>query len=90
VKESGVTLLELLITMSIVMILASVAMPLSKISARRQQEIELRQRIHTISASSELNPRLEHGYSLSEIGRAVSLHYSTVSRVVNVEPSRNA
>ncbi|MDH5666988.1 MAG: transposase [Nitrospira sp.] len=32
---------------------------------------------------------LEHGYSLSEIGRAVSLHYSTVSRIVNVEPSRN-
>lgn len=26
---------------------------------------------------------LEHGYSLSEIGRAVSLHYSTISRIVN-------
>lgn len=26
---------------------------------------------------------LEHGYSLSEIGRAVDLHYSTVSRIVN-------
>lgn len=25
----------------------------------------------------------EHGYSLSEIGRAVSLHYSTISRIVN-------
>lgn len=26
---------------------------------------------------------LEHGYSLSEIGRAVGLHYSTISRLVN-------
>ncbi|HZP93963.1 MAG TPA: transposase [Burkholderiales bacterium] len=28
---------------------------------------------------------LEHGYSLSEIGRAVDLHYSTISRIVNRE-----
>ena len=27
-----------------------------------------------------------HGYSLSEIGRAVGLHYSTVSRIVSREP----
>ncbi len=26
---------------------------------------------------------LEHGYSLSEIGQAVGLHYSTISRIVN-------
>ena len=25
---------------------------------------------------------LEHGYSLSEIGRAIQLHYSTISRIV--------
>jgi len=51
VKESGVTLLELLITTVIVMILASVAMPLSKISARRQQEIELRQQLRMIRSA---------------------------------------
>ena len=28
---------------------------------------------------------LDHGYSLSQIGRAVSLHYSTISRIVNRE-----
>ena len=50
-KESGVTLLELLITLSIVMILASVAMPLSKVSARRQQEIELRQQLRILRAA---------------------------------------
>ncbi len=27
----------------------------------------------------------EHGYSLSEIGRVVGLHYSTISRIVNVQ-----
>ncbi len=28
---------------------------------------------------------LEHGYSLTEIGRTVGLHYSTISRIVNCE-----
>ncbi|MDH5668892.1 MAG: transposase [Nitrospira sp.] len=28
---------------------------------------------------------LEHGYSLSEIGQVVGLHYSTISRIVNVK-----
>ncbi|HKO31882.1 MAG TPA: prepilin-type N-terminal cleavage/methylation domain-containing protein [Nitrospiraceae bacterium] len=37
-KESGVTLLELLITLTIVMILASIAMPLSRLSATRTHE----------------------------------------------------
>ncbi|MDH5669208.1 MAG: transposase [Nitrospira sp.] len=33
---------------------------------------------------------LEHGYSLSEIGRAVSLHYSTVSRIVSAQEREDA
>ncbi len=41
--QSGVTFLELLATMAIIMILVSVAMPLSKITAKRTKEIELRQ-----------------------------------------------
>jgi general secretion pathway protein G len=48
VKEDGVTLLELLVTMTIVVILASVAMPLSRVSAKRAQEIELRQHLRAI------------------------------------------
>jgi general secretion pathway protein G len=44
-KESGVTLLEILITMAIVLILASIAMPLSKLTAKRQQELEFRQQL---------------------------------------------
>lgn len=47
-KEAGVTLLELLITMTIVMILASVALPLSKVSSKRAQELELRQQLRMI------------------------------------------
>lgn len=33
---------------------------------------------------------LEHGYSLSEIGQAVDLHYSTISRIVNAEDGDGA
>ena len=47
-KEEGVTLLEILVTMTIVVILASVAMPLSKVSTKRAQEIELRQHLRVI------------------------------------------
>lgn len=47
-KDDGVTLLELLVTMSIIVILASVAMPLSKVSTKRAQELELRQHLRTV------------------------------------------
>ncbi|MBI3608332.1 MAG: type II secretion system protein [Nitrospirae bacterium] len=39
----GVTFLELIATMAIILILVSVAMPLSKVTAKRAKEIELRQ-----------------------------------------------
>jgi general secretion pathway protein G len=48
VKEDGLTLLEILVTMTIVVILASVAMPLSKVSTKRVQEIELRQHLRAV------------------------------------------
>jgi general secretion pathway protein G len=51
VKESGVTLLELMITLTIVMILASIAMPLSRLSAARTHEIELRQQLRLMRAA---------------------------------------
>ncbi len=50
-KESGVTLLELLVTLTIVMILASVALPLSRVSAKRSHEIELRQHVRVLRAA---------------------------------------
>jgi hypothetical protein len=33
---------------------------------------------------------LGHGYSLSEIGHAVDLHYSTISRIVNSQDGDDA
>lgn len=50
-KEDGLTLLEILVTMTIVVILASVAMPLSKVSTKRAQEIELRQHLRAIRSA---------------------------------------
>ena len=52
-KESGVTLLELLITMTIVMVLASIAMPLGRLSAKRTHEVELRQQLRIMRAASD-------------------------------------
>lgn len=50
-KQSGVTLLELLVTLTIVMVLASVALPLSQVSAKRSHEIELRQHLRLMRAA---------------------------------------
>ena len=50
-REGGVTLLELLVTLAILMVLASVAMPLTRVSAKRAQEIELRQQLRVIRAA---------------------------------------
>ena len=50
-KESGVTLLELLVTLTIVLILASVAMPFSRLSEKRTHELELRQHLRMMRAA---------------------------------------
>jgi general secretion pathway protein G len=51
VRQSGVTLLELMVTLTIVMILASVALPLSRMSTKRTHEIELRQHLRVMRAA---------------------------------------
>jgi general secretion pathway protein G len=51
VKQSGVTLLELLVTLTILTILASVALPFTKVSSKRTKEIELRQNLRIIRAA---------------------------------------
>ena len=53
-SESGVTLLELLVTITIIMIVASVAMPISKMVSKRTREIELRQQLRMIRAQIDL------------------------------------
>ncbi len=47
-NEKGLTLLELLITLVIIFILASIAQPISRVSERRVQEVELRQDLRAI------------------------------------------
>jgi len=54
VRESGVTLLELLVTLTIVMVLASVALPLSRVSAKRSHEIEFRQHLRNMRAAIDV------------------------------------
>ena len=53
-RDEGLTLIEILVTMTIVVILASVAMPLSKVSTKRVQEMELRQQLRTIRAAIDV------------------------------------
>jgi general secretion pathway protein G len=45
VQDRGVTLLELLVTLGIIMVLASVAMPLTKMTGKRTHELELRHKL---------------------------------------------
>jgi general secretion pathway protein G len=51
VNQSGVTLLELLVTLTIITIMASVVVPFSRVSATRAKELELRQNLRTIRAA---------------------------------------
>ena len=47
-QDHGVTLIELLITLVIIFILASIALPLTKVSSKRSKELELRQTLRTV------------------------------------------
>ncbi len=49
--ENGVTFLELLVTMAIIMVLASAAMPLARVSEKRAKELELRQELRVVRAA---------------------------------------
>jgi len=46
--DEGVTLLELMVTLAILLILASVALPMVKMNAKRTRELELRQQLRTV------------------------------------------
>ena len=47
-RSEGLTLLELMVTLAIIMILASMVLPFSKIAARRAKEFELHQTLRTV------------------------------------------
>ncbi len=50
-KEKGFTLLEVLVTVTIIIILASIAMPFSKMAAKRTREVQLRQQLRAVRAA---------------------------------------
>ena len=52
--ERGVTLLELMVTVAIILVLASVAMPLSKYTSKRTQELELRHKLREMRTAVDL------------------------------------
>ena len=47
-RERGITYLEMIATAAIVMILASAALPLARVTYKRQREIELRRALRTM------------------------------------------
>ncbi len=49
-RVPGVTLLELMATLVIIMVLASVAVPFAKMAIKRKSEIQLRQELRTVRA----------------------------------------
>jgi general secretion pathway protein G len=47
----GVTLLELMVTLAIIFVLASIALPLAKMNTKRAREIELRQQLRAVRSA---------------------------------------
>lgn len=52
--EAGFTLIEILISITILAILASVALPISQIASKRNREMELREQLRVLRASIDL------------------------------------
>jgi general secretion pathway protein G len=66
-KESGYTFVELLVVSSIIMVLASAVMPLAKVTARRQREVELHRTLR------ELRTAIDHYKDAADNGLIGSL-----------------
>jgi general secretion pathway protein G len=65
--QKGLTLVEILVVIAIVSILASAAMPLSRMTIKRAKEIELRQSLRTIRAAIDAFNKDCEGKKLSTV-----------------------
>lgn len=69
--QNGLTLIELLITVSILAVLASIVLPLSKMSVKRANEAELRQSLRTIrTALDEYKKAWDEGRIKKNVGES--------------------
>lgn len=67
--EKGVTLIELIITMVILSVLASVVMPLGKVTVKRAKEFELRRNLRVIrTAIDDYKKAYDEGRIRQELG----------------------
>ncbi|TET21367.1 MAG: type II secretion system protein [Candidatus Aminicenantes bacterium] len=58
VRKKGFTLVEMLVTLTILAILAAAIMPLAKIAVKRQKEIELRRNLRIIREAIDVYKKL--------------------------------
>ena len=72
-KRNGLSLVELVVTVAILTILASVVMPLSQMTARRTREIELRRNLRTIrTAIDDYKKRYEKAVDEKKINVSIN------------------
>jgi general secretion pathway protein G len=53
-REKGLTLVEVLVTITVLLILAGAVMPLAKVTLKRQKELELRRNLRTMRQAIDL------------------------------------
>jgi general secretion pathway protein G len=71
VGHKGVTLIELLITVTILAILASIILPLSQMTVKRQKELELRRNLRIIrTAIDEYKRAWDEGRIIKKVGES--------------------
>lgn len=69
--QKGITLIELLITITILAILASIIMPLSQLTVKRQKELELRRNLRVIrTAIDEYKRAWDDGRIIKKAGES--------------------